>query len=70
MTRRYIGFIGTFKHSAPTERQLIAAEQIIERGVQLRKIDQDYIICAQSISDPGDALLAIIKKWPRWSHIL
>lgn len=66
-----IGFIGTFIDVAPTKGQLCAAQKLMEEGVRLGKLTDDYSIygqnqLTQSIS-PGQQLFNIIKTWSHWS---
>lgn len=69
-----IAFIGTFHKFAPTKRQLYAAQKIIEEGVKLKKLDQNYDLYAQcqinSGASPGDIIYKVIKKWNHWNDKL
>uniref|UniRef100_A0A1L8E2U6 Putative peptidoglycan recognition protein lc n=1 Tax=Nyssomyia neivai TaxID=330878 RepID=A0A1L8E2U6_9DIPT len=66
-----IAFIGTFVKITPPERQLLAAQKLIEWGVQLGKLSKDYRLYGHRqfipSESPGAALYAIIKTWPHWS---
>ncbi|XP_046977437.1 peptidoglycan-recognition protein LE-like isoform X2 [Vanessa cardui] len=65
-----IAFIGTFNNDPPSRQQLEACQKIIKRGVQLRKLAEDYKLFAHrqlmSTLSPGDELFNIIKKWPNF----
>lgn len=67
-----ISFIGTFTKMRPPMRQLIAAEKLIEQGVELRKLGSDYRLLGHrqliAIESPGRELYKIIVKWPHWSE--
>lgn len=66
-----IAFVGTFINRAPPKRQLIAAQKIIEKGVELKKLSADYKLYGQrqmkSTESPGDELYKIILTWKHWS---
>ncbi|XP_055701349.1 peptidoglycan-recognition protein SA-like isoform X2 [Phlebotomus papatasi] len=66
-----IAFIGTFTKNTPPERQLLAAQKVIQWGVDLGKLSKDYRLFGHRqlipTESPGAALYAIIKKWPHWS---
>lgn len=69
-----VSFIGNFDDVMPTKNQLEAAKKLLELGVELGKISEDYILLgqrqvAQTLS-PGDALYHIIKTWPHWSSVI
>lgn len=68
-----IAFIGTFNKVIPTQRQIKAAQLLIEQGIKDNKLDPNYklhghrqLIPSES---PGLALYEIIKKWPHWSEV-
>lgn len=67
-----IAFIGTFNKIAPPERQLYAAQKIIEEGVKLGKLTPDYKLYGHRqlipSESPGLALFEIIKKWDHFSE--
>lgn len=69
-----IAFIGTFNHLVPPVRQLRAAQQIIERGLLLKKIHPDYHLYGHRqlspTESPGNSLYEIITKWSHWSQEL
>ncbi|CAK9797270.1 Peptidoglycan-recognition protein LF [Anthophora quadrimaculata] len=66
-----ISFIGTFNTVEPPNIQLVAAQRLIEIGVEEGKIVSDYKLLAhKQVSrtlSPGDKLYSIIKTWPHWS---
>lgn len=67
-----IAFIGTFYTSPSAERSLIAAQKLIERGVQLKKIAKDYRLYGQrqliETVSPGNIIYEIIQTWDHWSE--
>ena len=69
-----ISFIGAFNDVEPTKAQLEAAQKLIELGVKLGKISENYVLLghrqvAQTLS-PGDALYSIIQTWSHWSAVV
>lgn len=66
-----IAFIGTFNQIVPPDRQLFAAQNLIEEGVRLKKIAEDYRLYGHrqltAFLSPGEALYAIIKDWDHWT---
>ncbi|XP_059609203.1 peptidoglycan-recognition protein 1-like isoform X2 [Phlebotomus argentipes] len=67
-----IAFIGTFVKVTPPERQLVAAQKVIEWGVRTGKLSKDYKLFGHRqlipTESPGAALYQIIKTWPHWSE--
>lgn len=68
-----IAFIGTFIEVKPPERQLIAAQKLIAKGVELDKIAPNYRLFGHlqlrpTFESPGRELYKIIVKWPHWSE--
>lgn len=62
-----IAFIGTFYENPPPERSLIAAQKLIEVGVNIGKIATDYRLYGHrqlipTIS-PGNKIYEIIQSW-------
>lgn len=66
-----IAFIGIFNKIVPPQRQLQAAQKIIEEGVKLGKLDKNYRLYGHRqlapFESPGLALYEIITKWDHWS---
>lgn len=66
-----IAFIGTFNTMLPPDRQIQAAKQLIQQGVQKGFIHKNYKLFAHrqlsSTQSPGEALYKNIKTWPHWS---
>lgn len=67
-----IAFIGTFSTSPPPERSLIAAKQLIKRGVELRKITEDYRLYGHrqliKTVSPSNIVYEIIQTWDHWTE--
>ncbi|XP_018788908.1 PREDICTED: peptidoglycan-recognition protein LC-like isoform X4 [Bactrocera latifrons] len=67
-----IAFIGTFNLQVPTENDLKAAQLLIDEGVRLGVLPENYrLYGARQLSateSPGKALYSIIMKWPHWSR--
>lgn len=67
-----IAFIGTFNKVIPPQRQLIAAQMLIDQGVKMGKLEPDYQLYGHRqlipSESPGAALYDIIKKWPHWTE--
>ncbi len=67
-----IAFIGTFSKIVPPQRQIIAAQSLIEQGVQMKKLKQDYQLYGHRqltpTESPGSALYEMIKTWPHWTE--
>ncbi|XP_050337206.1 peptidoglycan-recognition protein LC-like isoform X7 [Bactrocera neohumeralis] len=67
-----IAFIGTFNVAVPTENDLKAAQLLIDEGVKLGVLPENYrLYGARQLSateSPGKALYSKIMKWPHWSR--
>ncbi|XP_017478583.1 PREDICTED: peptidoglycan-recognition protein LC isoform X3 [Rhagoletis zephyria] len=67
-----IAFIGTFNEEVPTDNDLKAAKLLIEEGVRLGAIAQDYRLYGArqlgGTESPGKALYSIITQWSHWSN--
>ncbi|GLH07350.1 Peptidoglycan-recognition protein LE [Gryllus bimaculatus] len=67
-----ISFIGTFNTVLPPARQLTAAKQLIELGVKLGKISENYKLLGHkqvsATESPGNVLYQELQKWPHWSE--
>lgn len=67
-----LAFIGTFNKIVPPQRQMYAAQNIINEGIKLKKVDSNYRLYGHRqlipSESPGMALYAIIKTWPHWSE--
>ncbi|XP_069701748.1 peptidoglycan recognition protein 1-like isoform X2 [Periplaneta americana] len=65
-----ISLIGNFVSDTPTNGQLKAVKDLIELGVKLGKIDENYKLVAMNETintmSPGSVLYGIIKKWPHF----
>jgi N-acetylmuramoyl-L-alanine amidase len=65
-----ISFIGNFVHDAPTNGQIEAVQQLIELGVRLKKVAEDYKLVAMNETynslSPGVVVYNIISKWPHF----
>lgn len=67
-----IAFIGNFNNEIPSYESLIAAQRLIERGVELGRLDKNcrvYGHCQVILTEsPGIHLYEAIQTWDRWSH--
>lgn len=65
-----IAFMGTFNQVEPSQKQLCAAQQILEQGKALGKLTNDYGLYGHcqltNTNSPGSALYKIIQKWEHW----
>uniref|UniRef100_A0A023GMN1 Peptidoglycan-recognition protein n=2 Tax=Amblyomma TaxID=6942 RepID=A0A023GMN1_AMBTT len=65
-----ISFIGDFSRQRPNAKMLAAAKKLIACGVKKGHIKRGYKLHghrdANCTSCPGNALYAIIKKWPHY----
>lgn len=65
--------IGSFVKLKPTEKQLNATKLLIDEGVRLKKISNDYRLVAHcNVSDttsPGLNVFEELKTWPHFSEI-
>lgn len=66
-----IAFIGKFINVTPPTRQLEAAQKLIEEGVSLKKLADNYNLYGhrqlKATESPGQALYEIIKTWKHWT---
>lgn len=66
-----IAFIGTFNDVLPPPKQILAAKQLIEMGIQKGFIAKNYKLFAHrqlsSTQSPGHLLYENIKTWPHWA---
>ncbi|XP_017776604.1 PREDICTED: peptidoglycan-recognition protein LC-like [Nicrophorus vespilloides] len=67
-----IAFIGTFNSIEPPKRQIIAAQQLIHKGIKLGYVAKDYKLVAarqlQTTQSPGETLLNLMKTWDNWAQ--
>lgn len=67
-----ITFVGNFKDFKPEEKQINAALLLIETGVQLGKISNDYEIFAQcqllNVNSPGKYLYLNLTGWSHFNN--
>ncbi|XP_055686888.1 peptidoglycan-recognition protein LF-like [Lutzomyia longipalpis] len=67
-----IAFIGTFNKVTPPEEQLRAFRNLLQWGIDSKKLDEMYKLFGHRqfspTSSPGQVLYDIIKKWPHWSE--
>uniref|UniRef100_A0AAR5PRB0 Peptidoglycan recognition protein family domain-containing protein n=1 Tax=Dendroctonus ponderosae TaxID=77166 RepID=A0AAR5PRB0_DENPD len=68
-----IAFVGTFLTTAPPEIQILACQKLIDLGVKLGYIQQNYTLLGArqlfATESPGLALFEIIKKWDHWHSL-
>lgn len=66
-----IAFIGTFNNILPPPKQILAAQQLIEMGINKGYIAKNYKLFAHrqlsSTQSPGHMLYENMKSWPHWS---
>ncbi|XP_055315740.1 peptidoglycan-recognition protein LC-like [Sitodiplosis mosellana] len=66
-----IAFIGNFLENPPPDLQLKAAQKLIEEGVSLKKLDENYNLYGhrqlKATESPGQALYEIMKTWNHWT---
>lgn len=66
-----IAYIGTFNNLLPSEKQIKAGNALMEEGVRLGKLSEDYKIFAHrqfnGFESPGEKFYELIKSWKRWS---
>lgn len=67
-----IAFIGKFNEETPSDESLMAAQRLIQRGVDIGKLDKNYrlyghrqVILTES---PGINLYSKIQTWDHWSN--
>ncbi|XP_037936739.1 peptidoglycan-recognition protein LC isoform X2 [Teleopsis dalmanni] len=69
-----LAFIGTFKKLEPNEKQMSVSKLLLEEGVRLGKLTEDYKIYGAQKIDPNagiiaaDKLYETFKNWPQWSE--
>lgn len=67
-----IAYIGTFNKIIPSDRQLQAGFLLIEEGVKLQKVTEDYKIYAHrqliASESPGAEFFEFIKTWDHWRN--
>lgn len=66
-----IAFIGTFTNQAPPPQQLRAAQELIDEGVVIKKLSENYKVYGhrqlKATESPGEKLYEIIKTWAHWT---
>lgn len=67
-----IAFIGDFTTSVPNNKQLVAAQELIEQGVNMKYLPADYRLYnertfIQGYDGASDKFCDIIAKWPHYS---
>lgn len=65
-----ISLIGNFVHDTPTNGQIEAVQELIELGVRLGKVAENYKLVAMNETyntlSPGVVAYNIISKWPHF----
>jgi N-acetylmuramoyl-L-alanine amidase len=65
-----ISFTGNFVRDTPTNGQIEAAQELLQLGVKLGKIDENYKLVAMNETfntlSPGVVLYTVISKWPHF----
>lgn len=66
-----IAFIGTFNKVLPPPRAISAALLLIQEGVKLKYLSEDYKLYGHRqlipSESPGEALYNVITNWTHWS---
>uniref|UniRef100_A0A1B6KLX3 Peptidoglycan recognition protein family domain-containing protein n=1 Tax=Graphocephala atropunctata TaxID=36148 RepID=A0A1B6KLX3_9HEMI len=69
-----IAFIGTFVNKMPNDDQMEALQKLLELGLKMKKLSEDYKIVAhcqlQVTSSPGRMLVEELRRWPRFDSSL
>lgn len=67
-----IAFIGDFESYEAPEKQLKAAQRLIDYGVSMKRIHPLYVLYGQrqlrNFESPGKLLFNQIMLWPHWSR--
>ncbi|XP_031358996.1 peptidoglycan-recognition protein LC-like isoform X1 [Photinus pyralis] len=67
-----IAFVGTFHRMRPPPYQLLAAKQLIEKGIESGVLAKNYRLFGekqlQDTLSPGATLYEEIKTWPKWTN--
>lgn len=67
-----IAFIGNFSEQCPTNESLVAAQRLIENGVRMGKLVQNYRLYGHRqvipTLSPGNRLYEIIQTWTNWTN--
>ncbi|EEC04446.1 peptidoglycan recognition protein, putative, partial [Ixodes scapularis] len=65
-----LGFVGDYSRQVPNERMIMAAMQLIECGIRLKKISPGYTLHGQTDANcrrcPGEAFHAFMESMPRF----
>ena len=65
-----ITFIGNFVHDTPTSGQIEGVKELIQLGLRLGKVAEDYKLVAMNETfntlRPGVVVYGIISKWPHF----
>ncbi|XP_044753541.1 peptidoglycan-recognition protein 2-like [Coccinella septempunctata] len=74
-TRKYnrkslgLAFIGNFTDDVPFEKQLKAAKDFLECGVELGELDENYkLLGARQVSETASPGLRLYRKLKEWTH--
>lgn len=69
-----VAFIGNYQNHPPKQSSIDALFKLLEYGVAINMLDQNYVINAQrdfhSSESPGAAFYNIIRSWPRFRSAL
>ncbi|KAH8398188.1 hypothetical protein KR215_011671 [Drosophila sulfurigaster] len=68
-----IAFIGNFDERAPSETVLAAAKSLLEHAEREGQLTTDYKLLGHrqvsATKSPGDALYALLEKWPHFNAL-
>lgn len=69
-----IAFVGTFNKQAPTDAALAAGQELLAHAVSQGQLAENYQLFGHrqlsATESPGQALYALVQKWPHWSSSL
>lgn len=69
-----IGLLGNFDEKAPSSKKLRTVQRLIEHGIKIGKINNNYnIVCERQISHTvshGNKFYEIVKTWIHWNSKL
>lgn len=68
-----ISFVGTFMNMLPSRASLHTCKLLIQQGIELGHIDQNYKLLAHcqcsKTQSPGKMLYEELQKWDKWTEV-